>query len=333
MSIPLRNLALATALILVMAAGAVSVSAQPAPRGGGWAGMDRHDPEWMEQRGQEMFDRMCEFLELDESQQKQVRELFDSRREEMKEMFEQSREQKADRKDARDKMRENFQQNRIQFESLLTEQQLARLKEWESRRDERREKWMDMRGKRVGDDLNLNDSQREQFEKLSDEHRDNLHSLRDRIKDESLEREAARELLDSERKRFRESLSGVLSDEQLEKLDRRHMERPRFDRDRRPGMHAGMHDRPGMEGPEPGMRPGRPGKFEPMGGVLFGLRRNLDLTEEQVKQLHLITGEAIDGLFDKFAATLDLEQQEKLKEMRARIQDRRDMHRGAPPGE
>ena len=40
----------------------------------------------------------------------------------------------------------------------------------------------------------------------------------------------------------------------------------------------------------------------------------------------------MDDLFDKFSATLDLEQQKKLKEIRTKFKEFREKHRDGHPG-
>jgi len=237
-----------------------------APRGGDRPGMDRPGPWSMEdrqQREQDRFDRMCAFLELNDEQKKQAEELFKSRREEMKQLVQQARTDEQDKKQVREKMRQSFEQHRKDFEAILTEEQAGKLKQWEGRREGRRDR-MDGPPERPGAfDLDLTDSQQEQVDKLRDEHREQLREIRDKIEEQKLERDQARELMDSERERFEKEMSGVLSEEQMKKFDdRQRMFRDNVrgrmdgDRSRRPGPGFGPErfERPR---PAPGMMPQR----------------------------------------------------------------------------
>ncbi|MBW7996429.1 MAG: hypothetical protein FVQ81_07675 [Candidatus Glassbacteria bacterium] len=169
-------------------------AAQDGPRGGRARQGDR------QQQDKRRFERMCEFLDLDESQQSRAADLFEARRREMQ---------------------ESFKQHREAFEALLNPQQLEKLAIREEQRGERRGSTAGP-GVRATEQLGLSDSQQDQMKELRKEHHDNLRSIRDRIRNEDLGREQARELLKAEQDRFRGSLSGVLSPEQLEQLDRIH---------------------------------------------------------------------------------------------------------------
>lgn len=93
-----------------------------------------------QQRAEERFNKMCEFLGLDEKQKKEVRKLFDERREEMRKVMGDARDGELSREEAREKMRENSESYRGKLEKLLTEEQKAKLEQWEKenpRRDRR----------------------------------------------------------------------------------------------------------------------------------------------------------------------------------------------------
>ena len=84
-----------------------------------------------QQRAEERFNKMCEFLGLNEEQKKEVRKLFDERREEMMKLRDDMRDGELSREEAREKMRENSGNYREKLEKLLTEEQKAKLDQWE----------------------------------------------------------------------------------------------------------------------------------------------------------------------------------------------------------
>ena len=119
-------------LVSVLALSATSLSADPAERFG------RRDRDVLAQRGrdfqqqaEERFNKMCEFLGLDEKQKKEVRKLFDDRRKELREIMGDAREGNLSREEVRGKMEESFKNYREKLEKLLTEEQKAKLEQWE----------------------------------------------------------------------------------------------------------------------------------------------------------------------------------------------------------
>jgi len=138
----IRRINLFFGTLLVISAVSVSVlSAADAER------FDRGNMDLLAQRGrdfqqraEERFNKMCEFLGLDEQQKKEVRKLFDERREEMRKVMGEARDGELSREEAREKMRENSEDYREKLEKLLTEEQKAKLEQWEKenpRRDRR----------------------------------------------------------------------------------------------------------------------------------------------------------------------------------------------------
>ena len=126
-------------LVSVLALSVPSLSADPAER------FDRRDRDVLAQRGrdfqrqaEERFNKMCEFLGLDEKQQKEARKLFDERRKEMREIMGEVREGNLSREQVRGKMEESFKNYRGKLEKLLTEEQKARLEQWVKENPRRR---------------------------------------------------------------------------------------------------------------------------------------------------------------------------------------------------
>ena len=79
-----------------------------------------------QQRAEERFNRMCEFLGLDENQKKEARKLFDERREEMRKLRDETRSGDLSRQEIREKMRGNSENYRKKLEKLLTDEQKAK---------------------------------------------------------------------------------------------------------------------------------------------------------------------------------------------------------------
>ena len=126
-------------LVSVLAFSASSLSAYPAER------FDRRDENVLAQRGrnfqrqaEERFNRMCRFLGLDEKQQKEARKLFDERREEMRKIMGDARDGNLSREQVRGKMEESFKAYHEKMEKLLTEEQKAKLEQWQKENPRRR---------------------------------------------------------------------------------------------------------------------------------------------------------------------------------------------------
>ncbi len=78
------------------------------------------------------FRQMCEFIELDETQVEQARQVFDSRMKEMGEILRSARDGGLSQDEVRARMTESFKKHRERFESLLNEKQRERLVQWET---------------------------------------------------------------------------------------------------------------------------------------------------------------------------------------------------------
>jgi len=90
--------------------------------------------ESLEERALKKFERMCEIIELKGEQLKQARALFDSRIEEMQKIMSAARQGELNQSEARGKMAESFKKHREQFESLLSQEQKAKLEKFEKNR-------------------------------------------------------------------------------------------------------------------------------------------------------------------------------------------------------
>ncbi len=253
---------LAVAVLTVLMGTAMLItSLAAAPRHRAKRERQRPQREQVQQRRpdvQKQFRRMCVFLNLDESQQEQAQALFKARRDEMKAVRENVRGGELEREQARQAMQDGFKAHRASFESLLTADQLEKLAIWEEQGRPRQDKKQAGKAEFLKQ-LNLNDSQKEQLAGLRKQHSDNLRGIRDRVKTEDLEREQARELLKAEQDRFRQDLEGVLSAEQMEKMDAQR------------GKMAGQ---------------GRRGRAGPVGHLMNGMRKRLELSDSQKEQLH-----------------------------------------------
>ena len=126
-------------LVSVLAFSASILSAYPAER------FDRQDEDVLAQRGrnfqrqaEDRFNRMCQFLGLDEKQKEQARKLFDARREEMRKIMGDARDGNLSREQARGRMEESFETYLEKLEKLLTEEQKAKLEQWVKENPRRR---------------------------------------------------------------------------------------------------------------------------------------------------------------------------------------------------
>ena len=126
-------------LVSVLAFSASSLNAYPAER------FDRRDENVLAQRGrnfqrqaEDRFNRMCQFLGLDEKQKEEVRKLFDERRQEMRKVMGEARDGNLSREQVRSKMEESFKTYREKLEKLLTEEQKAKLEQWQKENPRRR---------------------------------------------------------------------------------------------------------------------------------------------------------------------------------------------------
>ncbi len=86
------------------------------------------------------FRQMCEFIELDETQVEQARQVFDSRMKEMGEILRSARDGVLSQDEVRARMAESFKKHRERFESLLNEKQRERLVQWETPKAHERRK-------------------------------------------------------------------------------------------------------------------------------------------------------------------------------------------------
>jgi len=125
-------------LVSVLVLSVTSLRAQPAER------LIRNDRGLLAQRGrdfqkqaEERFNKMCEFLGLDEQQKKEARKLFDDRRKLMRKIMGDARKGKLSREEARAKMVESFKNFREKFENLLNGEQKAKLELWEKQNPRR----------------------------------------------------------------------------------------------------------------------------------------------------------------------------------------------------
>lgn len=126
-------------LVSVLAFSASSLRAYPAEQ------FDRRGENMLAQRGrdfqrqaEERFNRMCRFLGLDEKQKEEARKLFDERREEMRKIMGDARDGNLSREQVRGKMEESFKTYREKMEKLLTEEQKAKLEQWQKENPRRR---------------------------------------------------------------------------------------------------------------------------------------------------------------------------------------------------
>jgi len=133
-------------LVSVLTLSVTSLGADPAER------LDRRDRDVLAQRGrdfqrraEERFNKMCEFLGLDEKQKEEARKLYDERREEMRKVMRDARDGNLSREEVRSKMEESFKTYREKLEKLLTEEQKAKLEQWEKENPRR-----GVRGRRPG---------------------------------------------------------------------------------------------------------------------------------------------------------------------------------------
>ncbi len=319
----------AAVLAVLLGSSVVGTSLTAAPRDGDRQERQKPSQQEMQKRrqdDQQRFGRMCDFLDLDESQQEQAKALFEARRNELKAQREKVRAGELDRQQARQAMQDGFKAHRASFEFMLTADQLEKLALWEEQRKSRKDT---KQGRPDGDafrELGLSDTQKDQLAGFRKQHHDNLRGIRDRVKVGELEREQARELLDTERDRFRQDLSGVLSAEQLEQLDSLK------------GKIAG-----------PG-KPGR-GKAGPVGHLMRHIRGRLELSDSQLEQLrelaapyrqqvretigqareqelereqvHLLIRPLVDNFIGDLAGILDSGQKAELNEFLEHLEERR----------
>lgn len=206
-------------MITVLALSVTSLSASPEKR------LGRRDRAVMAQRGrdfqkqaEERFNKMCEFLKLDEKQEKQARKLFDERRKEMREAMDDARQGKLSREETRDKRAESFKNHREKFENLLTEEQKARLELWEQERPARGRRGGSAPGANLFEKLNLNDTQKEQLAQNREGHRNTVRELREKVRSGELSRKELRAKIEEENSRFQGRVEEILTAEQLEQF-------------------------------------------------------------------------------------------------------------------
>ena len=181
--------------------------------------------------------------------------------------------------------------------------------------------------------LGLNDEQKQEAQDLFDARREEMRDLFQKVRNNELSREEARDLMRQSAQEHRKQLEALLTPEQLDKLKQWDKEHPRGQGrmqgapgGRRGGMGPGMGARrSGVMGPA--------GARGPLDGVLMGLRRQLNLNDQQVAQFRKLAGTTMNELFDKFSAVLDKDQQKKLQNIREHIKERREMRNDGKPGE
>ena len=88
----------------------------------------------LEEQALKKFERMCEFIQLEGEQLNKARGLFNSRIEEIQKINGAAQRGEMSQPEARQKLVESFKNHREQFESLLSKEQIARLKKYEKNR-------------------------------------------------------------------------------------------------------------------------------------------------------------------------------------------------------
>ncbi len=330
---------LAVAVLMVLVGTALSLTSLAAAQREGSAA-DRRRPIREEthvsrQDARKLFERMCDFLELDESQRAQARQLFEARGKQVKSVREKVRAGELDRRQARALFKTERDKFRQDLTGMLTAAQIEKLASWEKQRKLRQGKGKGRTGAAMRQ-LGLSDSQQEQLAQLRKRHQENLRGIRDKAKSEELEREQARTLLDAERDRFRQDLAGVLTAAQMEQLKT---------------LMSDMAG-PGGKGKRGGGKPG------PMGQLMHQIRGQLQLSDAQLEQLrelaapyrkqireslglareqklereqvHLLIKPLVDGFVGELAGILDSGQQDKLNEFLGQLEER---HRRRVAGE
>jgi len=171
-----------------------------------------------QKQAEERFNKMCEFLVLDEQQKKEARKLFDARRNEMRKIMGDARKGKLSREETRARMAESFKNYREKFENLLTEEQKAKLELWEQENQRRDRRGGSAPGANLFEKLDLDDSQKEQLAQNRTQHQNTLRELREKVRSGELTREGLRPLIEKENRRSQKRVEKILTAAQLEQL-------------------------------------------------------------------------------------------------------------------
>ena len=98
----------------------------------------RMSREEREKMVKERFEKMCQFLKLDDKQKQEAQKLLDQRQKDTMQLFSDARDGKIERDQARDKMETVMKKYHDDLVKILTTEQKDKLKTWEEQNPEPR---------------------------------------------------------------------------------------------------------------------------------------------------------------------------------------------------